>query len=211
MITNIFSLVSRLSGIQRFSMLKMCHPENVLEHTGMVCIFSYIITDHLNQIKQTISIGEVMRRAVTHDLDETITGDVPRPTKYFSKELRKEMTKLEMDGIDNLARRLNIATLTMDHAVAKEHKEGAIVALADIMAAIHRVWEEAIIYNNHHFVQPAKGMQRVLDNVIQRIKEQEFFNPDQEEYLLGYYDELTAILTKVLQHPCELVELHDAD
>jgi hypothetical protein len=116
-----------------------------------------------------------------------------------------------MDGIDNLARRLNIATLTMDHAVAKEHKEGAIVALADIMAAIHRVWEEALIYNNHHFVQPAKGMQRVLDGVIQHIKEKEFFNPDQEEYLLGYYDELTAILTEVLKHPCALVELHDAD
>jgi 5'-deoxynucleotidase len=208
-VDGIFSLVSRLSGIQRFSMLKMCHPENVLEHVGMVCIFCYIITDWLNQVEPNIDIGKVLTRAVVHDFDETITGDVPRPTKYFSKELRASMTQLEMNGIANLARKLHLATLVMDHAVAKEHKEGAIVALADIMAAIHRVWEEVLIYNNHHFVEPAKGMREVLVNV--REKSIGKFLPGQHYVIDVIIKDLDAVLTKVLQHPCELMELHNAN
>lgn len=210
-IINMFSLVSRMSGIQRFSMLKMCHPENVLEHTGMVCIFCYIFTDYLNQVTPDIDVGKVLTRAVVHDWDETISGDVPRPTKYFSKELRKAMTELEMAGIDNIARQLQLATITVDHAVAKLHREGAIVALADISAAIHRVWEEVMIYNNHHFVAPATGMTKVLTKVLAKCMTEGFFTAGQQSVIAAIGNELTIVLERVLQHPCELVELHNED
>jgi len=212
MINNLFSLVSRMSGIQRFSMLKMCHAEDVLAHTGMVCVFCYAITDRLNANqhgKDHVDMGEVLRRAVSHDFDESISGDVPRPTKYFSKELRAAMEQLENAGMENLQRKLKLPSVIMDHAIAKEGKPGSIVALADIMAAIHKCWEEAIVFNNHHFIEPANGMRTVLANVMANKIRKQNFTEEQFRLLEDIVRDLNLKLDKILAHPCELTELHN--
>src|SRR5262245_61049884 len=79
---DLFSLVSSLSGVTRFSMLKMCHHETVLEHTGMMVCFCYVLGERLNACKPgTLDMGTLLSKATVHDWDETITGDVARPTK----------------------------------------------------------------------------------------------------------------------------------
>jgi len=211
MINHLFSLVSRMSGIQRFSMLKLCHSENVLEHTGMVCIFCYALTDRLNanqQDKDHIDMGEVLRRAVVHDTSETATGDITRPVKYFSKELRLAMAELENAALDNLQRQLKLPSIVMDYAIAKSGKPGVIVALADIMSSIHRAWEETIIFNNHHFVTTVHGMRKVLQNVMSEIKKKQF-SEEQFRIFEDIVEELNIKIDKVSQHDCDLVELHN--
>ena len=210
MINNLFSLVSRMSGIQRFSMLKLCHRENVLEHTGMVCVFCYALVDRLNADhhgRDHIDMGEVLRRAVVHDTSESATGDITRPVKYFSPELRLAMAKLENAALDNLQRQLKLPSIVMDYAIAKQGKPGVIVALADIMSSIHRAWEETIIYSNHHFVSTVPGMRKVLQNVMGDAKK-ENFTEEQFRFLEDVARDLNLKLDKVAQHDCDLVELH---
>ena len=211
MINNLFSLVSRMSGIQRFSMLKLCHAEDVLAHTGMICIFCYVIVDRLNANlhgKDHVDMGEVLRRAVVHDTSETATGDITRPVKYFSPKLRMAMAELENAALENLQRQLKLPSIVMDYAIAKHGKPGAIVALADIMCGIHKAWEETIIFNNQHFVTTVNGMRKVLQNVISKAKE-ENFTEEQFRFLEDVARELNIKLDKVAQHDCDLVELHD--
>ena len=41
----LFSLCHEMQGVQRFSRIRMAHPENVLAHTGMVCVMAYVIAE----------------------------------------------------------------------------------------------------------------------------------------------------------------------
>lgn len=165
-IKNLFSFASSLSGVNRFSMVKLSHPENVLEHTGMVCIFAYVLTQHINaRIAHRgghLSLGTVLTRATVHDWDEVITGDIPRPTKYYSKELRECFVELERIGLRKIAAMLDTPNAITDHEHSKSGVEGAVVAVADLLAAVHRVWEEVFVYNNMHLVRPAHHMRRAL-------------------------------------------------
>lgn len=163
----LFSVAHDMSAVQRFSRLRLVHPENVLQHTGMVCLFAYAIGRRLQHLRPTndpqyLDMGKVMCRAVAHDLDETITGDIVRPTKYFSATIRAELAKLEATGINNIASALNLHSITADFMKAKEGREGYVVKLADLLAAICTLWTEVRVCGNRAMVQPAEHMMEVL-------------------------------------------------
>src|SRR5262245_28190136 len=100
----LFNLVSGLSGVQRFSMLKMVHKDTVLEHTGMMACFAFALGTRLNLLPgYRFNMGLLLAKATVHDWDECFTGDIARPTKYFSTTLRNELMALEIQGIDHLA------------------------------------------------------------------------------------------------------------
>ena len=76
-INSMFSLVTTLSGIRRFSLIKLVHQENVLEHTGMVAIFAYLIGARINaRMEGMIDMERLLRKAIVHDFDECVTGVV---------------------------------------------------------------------------------------------------------------------------------------
>ena len=216
---NLFSFVSTLSGVQRFSLIKQVHAENVLEHTGMVAIFAMTIVSQINErtimrrnedkelegaMKELIPIAAVLTNAIIHDFDETVTGDVVRPTKYFSKELRDGFHALEMDGIAKIADKLQLAFLSDRHARAKDGIVGYIVAFADLMAAVHRVWEEVLVNHNHHMVPCAHGMRKFLMKIIANRPASHF---QFHKVLDEYSRELGDILDRVCAIKSEFVEM----
>jgi len=209
---NLFSLVSGLSGVTRFSGVPLVHKENVLEHTATVVILALWLGSQVNRLKgNAVSIGNVLQRATVHDFDETITGDVPRPVKYFSADIRMEFAKLERHGIDNIASLLALPTLAHLHMDAKGPGcAGFIVAFADVMAAVHRVWEEVLCFRNNHMVRPAAGMRGVMANVMMRLMTD--VPEEAHEFFVDLHHELLAILNKAIDAGSEnrIVELHHA-
>lgn len=209
----LFNLVSGLSGVQRFSMLKMCHKETVLEHTGMIACFAFVLGTRLNMVKgHTFDIGKLLTKAVVHDWDEYITGDVARPTKYFSPTLRSELMALEATGVENIADELYIApVLSHMHSEAKEGAEGSLVMLCDIACAIHRCWEETLVYNNMHFTLPAQRLRKVLHKCVKTLDLGDM-SVAQWKIVDSFALDLNNILNKVLQHSNgELKEMASAD
>ncbi len=196
----LFSLVSALSGVTRFSMLKQVHKENVLEHTGMIVIFAYVLGTRLNQAAgyNQFDIAMLLKKAIVHDWDESITGDVARPTKYYSTALRSELAALEADGIDNISISLKLTELPMLHRDAKEGPEGSLIAFCDIACAIHRCWEETLIFSNMHFTLPAQRLRKVLHRVVKEI-ETNNMNEEQMRIISTFALELNAMINQVLQ------------
>jgi len=197
----LFSLVSGLSGVTRFSMLKMCHRETVLEHTGMIAVFAYVLGTRLNQFAGKgimVHMGVLLSKAIVHDWDETITGDVARPTKYYSDTLRNELHRLETDGVQDIADLLEISNAAHHHADAKEGVEGYIVSLCDIACAIHRCWEEVLVYNNMHFVLPSQRLRMVLHKTHSRFAYEDFAK-NQRDIIDSFVLDLNNILNKILQ------------
>jgi len=217
MTRDLFSLVSALSGVTRFSMLKMCHRENVLEHTGMMVCFCYVLGSRLNaaalQTNKGIAFNMaiLLSKATVHDWDETITGDVARPTKYFNSKLRNELRDLEIAGVDAISQRLAMPVALDHHIEAKDGPEGTLVALCDIACAIHRCWEEVLVYNNMHFVLPAPRLVRVLQKKLREM-ELELMSAEQWNIINNFAMDLHNILQKIIQHGNgELHEMAHAD
>ena len=54
-VIKLFSLTQGLSSIQRYSQLHLLKPESVMEHTGFVCLFTYVLCEELDSYALTIS------------------------------------------------------------------------------------------------------------------------------------------------------------
>ena len=88
-IIKLFSISQSMSAIKRYSQLHLLKSESVMEHTGFVCLFAYILCEKINSVsdeEDKLNIGIALEKAVIHDIDEVVTGDIPRPTKYYSKK-----------------------------------------------------------------------------------------------------------------------------
>ena len=207
---SLFSLAHDMAAVQRFSRIRMVHPENVLEHTGMVCVFAYAIGRTLqskaHRELKPLDMGAIMARAVAHDMDETITGDIVRPTKYFSTELREELRRLEGKGVNNIATALDLHVLTGDWLRSKQSREGYVVKLADLLAALCKVYVEVRVLGNRAMVQPAEPMKRILIDL--RPTESGKWTLEELVIIDDILDEANTLLAEVICHASPLPSLH---
>jgi 5'-deoxynucleotidase YfbR-like HD superfamily hydrolase len=207
---SLFSVVHDMAAVQRFSRLRMVHPEDVLRHTGMVCVFAYGIA-RLLQTKahrelKPLDMGTIMARAVAHDMDETITGDIVRPTKYFSQVLREELAALEVKGVNHIADALEIPTLVGDHEHAKHGREGYVVKLADALAALCTVYTEVCVVGNRAMTQPAIPMKSLFASL--RPAESGKWSVEERSLINDLLDEAHSMLAEVLHYRSPLPSLH---
>ena len=85
--------VFKMVNILRFAGKKLDCPYTVGEHSYRVACLSMAIVDEYNiheDKENHISMEEVLRKSLLHDLEETITGDIPSPVKQYGN-LKKEL------------------------------------------------------------------------------------------------------------------------
>lgn len=180
-----FSAISGLSGVHRYSMMKLGNPESVLEHTGMVTLLSNLIAREINVMEPfSIDLDSMTLRALVHDLDELVVGDIPRPTKYHSKETREMFRIVEERGVRKVTVEIGIslplqAEIIEAHRRSKKDREGLIVAIADVMAVVYKVWEEVLVRGNCSMARQART---VMDQLVSlRSRSIVEFNLDRPE------------------------------
>jgi 5'-deoxynucleotidase len=94
-----FELVSAMSDVRRFSLIRLAHQENVMEHTAFVSLVGLLLAIEINAIcPGSVDLGAVALNAAAHDMDETVTGDIPRPTKYFSAGGSGDVSRASRDA-----------------------------------------------------------------------------------------------------------------
>jgi 5'-deoxynucleotidase len=184
-INHIFSMASSLSSMQRYSQTFMNKKESVLEHTGFVVLFCCFIAQELIARGRQVDVATLLSKAACHDIDEIITGDIPRPTKYFDEEARKTFERIEHFGITKL-----VGDMSLQQSVfslwkdSKSGYEGSIVAIADVAAVAYKVWEETHLLGN-------KGFSHHSENVIEHLNKMLFDLED--EYLKGIVTEIIDV------------------
>ena len=56
-----------MASIRRYSQLHLLKPESVMEHTGFVCLFTYLLSEEINSVSgEKVDIGLALQRAVVH-------------------------------------------------------------------------------------------------------------------------------------------------
>jgi 5'-deoxynucleotidase YfbR-like HD superfamily hydrolase len=98
----------------------------------------------------------LMMRAVVHDMDEIITGDIVRPTKYASPEILVLLKKLEEESIGKVIERFDLPVRwEEDWRQAKKDKVGMLLKVADSLAVVMTCYREVTLYSNNQFIKVA--------------------------------------------------------
>ena len=93
---NFFAYISRMRYIGRWSLMRTALPENIQEHSHMVAVFAHA----LGVIRRDVfglpcDPNEAAAVALYHDSSEILTGDLPTPIKYHSRDIRDAYREVE--------------------------------------------------------------------------------------------------------------------
>lgn len=173
-----FVICDRLASITRYSRDFMVKRESVLEHIGFAALYSLILCRELQRDGVEIDIGKVLEKATIHDIDESVFGDVPRVTKYFSPEISAAFKKVEAEGVQQLFHNLNLDEMAEDWEFAKGSSlEGQVVALVDLAAVVYKVWFEIALSGNLSFLRVYRELQGFVAEKMTAMAAQKETNP----------------------------------
>jgi len=100
---NFLTAIGRLRLIQRWGLKRNTIPENVMEHSWEVAVVGHLLGVIHNQVYGgKVCAERLATMALYHDCSEAITGDLPTPIKYYSKEIQHAYKLIETDAQQEL-------------------------------------------------------------------------------------------------------------
>ena len=193
MIYPFFAYLSRLKLISRWSLMRNTQPENDAEHSLQVAMIAHALAMiGRNRYGRPVDPEHVLSLAVYHDATEVMTGDLPTPVKYHSKELRGAYHRLEDLSANRLLTLLPEDLRASFQPYLKQEKstERDLVKAADRIAAYIKCLEEQRA-GNHEFDYAAENVRKSLE-AIQL--------PEVEDFLREFLPAFTMTLDE-LNHP----------
>jgi len=200
-VVKVFSVASGLASVSRYSMIALGRRESVLEHLGMVSLTANLLATQCNLIySNCVDAGWVALKASVHDIDELVTGDIPRPTKYYNKDTRDMFRVIEERGVRKVTLEMCLvpelqAEVIQAHRQSKKEHSGAIVAVADVMAVCYKVWEEVLVRGNMSMAEHAVNVEGQL----------KFLRDDIHETFVGHRIKAGEFLIAILNDCSELM------
>lgn len=107
MLFSFFAAMSRLKYIERWALMRNSRAENLSEHSLEVSMLAHALAG-IGRIRygRTASIERAAVLAMYHDASEIITGDLPTPVKYYSRQIKEAYREVERRAERQLLRRL---------------------------------------------------------------------------------------------------------
>lgn len=174
-----------------------------MEHTGFVCLFAYILCEKINSVSDNedkLNIGIALEKAVIHDIDEVVTGDIPRPTKYYSEKSSEVFEEIADQGIKQIISELDLgfqSRIELNWKTAKDDKEGAIIALADLASVVYKLWDEVILLGNKKLILQGKQVFNYVQNLSKEIEKNFDFTYDQQLAINNVIYQLLQICAEI--------------
>jgi len=112
----------------------------------MVCLISFLLAENMQENSQ-----EAVTKALFHDIEEAITGDITRQFKYhdqtFTKALDDVLPSMMEKVVELLPTKYLREGVKIEWFWSKEKKEGYIVDMADSIAMLCFIHEETMAGN----------------------------------------------------------------
>ena len=94
--SSFYAYLSRLRWIKRWGLKRNAHEENVMEHSWEVSVIAHTLALIKNRYYGgNVDANAIATAALYHDITEVITGDLPTPIKYHSKEINTAYKQIE--------------------------------------------------------------------------------------------------------------------
>jgi 5'-deoxynucleotidase len=168
-VSHFFAYLSRMRFIGRWGLMHSTRPENIQEHSLRVAMIAHALAVVRNRLfAGAVSPERVAVLALYHDAGEVLTGDLPRPVKYFNPEIETSYRRIETVAREKLlgmlpdALRADYLPLFRPDAVAPIERE--LVQAADKLCAYMKCLEE-VTAGNREFVEAEKALRRTIEAV----------------------------------------------
>ncbi|MBQ4095903.1 MAG: 5'-deoxynucleotidase [Oscillospiraceae bacterium] len=173
-----FAIISRMKYINRWGLMRNTISENISEHSLETAFISHLLA----VLRNTRHGGNVDAErcallAMYHDVAEIITGDLPTPVKYYSKEIKNAYAIVEENAEKQLLSYLpdDIRDVYSDIIGHKEKDEELwkLIKAADKISALIKCTEELQMGN--------KDFEKAYNSTLSSIKALNV--PEADEFL----------------------------
>ncbi|WP_083197745.1 5'-deoxynucleotidase [Thermoclostridium stercorarium] len=179
-IHNFFAFLSRMKHITRWGLMRNTDVENIQEHSLQVAMIAHGLAVISNVFfGKNVNAERVAVWAIYHDCNETLTGDMPTPIKYFNPSIQKAYKDLEKVSKEKLLSMLpeEMVPVYRDILFYDESSyEGKIVKAADRICAYIKCIEEEKAGNME--------FKKAAETTLKKIKE---MNMPEIEYFFKYF------------------------
>ncbi len=98
-----FAMLSRMKYINRWALMRNTHTENISEHSLEVATVAHALAViHNTRFGGKVNADRAAVLGVFHDAPEIITGDMPTPVKYYSRQIKEAYDQVEDDACNAL-------------------------------------------------------------------------------------------------------------
>lgn len=164
-----FAMLSRMKYINRWALMRNTHNENISEHSLEVATVAHALAViHNTRFGGNINADRVAVLGVFHDAPEILTGDMPTPIKYYSKQIQEAYSQVEDDACNALLDMLpdDLRGQYAPYFIKREEDRQLwkFVKAADKICAYTKCIEEAKA-GNHDFDKAAKTNLKSLEEI----------------------------------------------
>ena len=164
--SSFYAYLSRLRWIKRWGLKRNAHEENVMEHSWEVSVIAHTLALIKNRYYGgNVDANAIATAALYHDITEVITGDLPTPIKYHSKEINAAYKQIEKQAEKELLNllpselRADFETLIHHDKMPEEHVK--IIKAADKISAYLKCQAE-LKAGNTEFETAAEQLARTI-------------------------------------------------
>lgn len=183
--------------ITRYSANYQSHIETLSDHITDVSMMSYIICLDLLNLHEDIDVGKVLEYAITHDVEETRTGDVVRSLKYYDDRVLSELKRVAQEIEYNYAKSHNYPRLHEMWDNSKSGKEGLIIKLTDMLSVARKCIQEVELLGNKTFLKITREVTDYLSELEDVINDSDDYSIESKSYLIS--------LTKSAEESCRFL------
>ena len=167
--SHFFAYLSRMRFIGRWGLMHSTRPENIQEHSLRVAMIAHALGVVRNRLfAGGVSPERLAVLAMYHDAGEVLTGDLPRPVKYFNPEIETSYRRIETVARERLLGmvpdplRAEYAALFRQESASSVERE--LVKAADKLCAYMKCLEE-VTAGNREFVEAEKTLRQTIEAI----------------------------------------------
>lgn len=172
-----FATISRMKYIERWALMRSSRPENLSEHAMEVASIAHVLCTIGNvRYGKHLDADRAAMLGLYHDATEIITGDMPTPVKYHSRDIRMAYQVVEDAAANRLLSLLpsDLREIYRDillpeyseEAADEEYMRGLVKAADKISALIKCIEEENA--GNGEF----RTARRTVEEAVERMSDQ---------------------------------------
>ena len=167
--SHFYAYISKIRWLQRWGLKRNTISENVMEHSWEVATIAHALALIRNRyFEGDLDVNAIAVAALYHDCSEVITGDMPSPIKYHSKDITQAYKSIERQAEYELLNLLpddlqaDYKSVLINELVPKEHK--AVIKAADTISAYLKCQME-VDAGNTDFSKAIEDVKRKLDAI----------------------------------------------
>ncbi len=184
--SNFFAFASRIKYIHRWALMRNTTYETLSQHSYEVATLAHALAVIGNRrFQKNYDVSRAALLGLYHDVPEIITGDMPTPVKYHSKEMRTAFAAVEQYASARLLSMLPDDLRADYESLLSEEATGeadlhVLVKAADKLSAYIKCIEERKA-GNSEFSDAERATKKALEKM--QCPEAEVFI---EEFLPAY-------------------------